>query len=190
MLQVITLYTIEKIFEHIKVSTRGRLVYLSCLIDHFRELESTQENAGAFEKSKTELKYDTFKNSFNELNNMQIIEVLEDTVKFNNMWGKHINWDGLKMGDNKLEKKSISTTDAKNIIMESERTRELLGMKYRVKAVQYQEMVMLFLATTEFEKYKHEGALLSHFIHWSEKKLSSGTVHRSVEKNKRRLGND
>ena len=103
MLQLINLWTLTKIFEaaQFDLMSKTQMVYLNCLINHFKELNPTQKNAEAFSIFKAEFDYKSFEKNFIELHKSGLVQIEPDKIVFINLWGQHI--DRSKLLENEQE---------------------------------------------------------------------------------------
>ncbi len=91
MLKVINLYCINKIFEEsVKLSAKSQILYINCLIHHFKDLEASIDNSNAFHISTKEINYEKYKVSLKELENSGLIGITNDSILFYNKWDKHL----------------------------------------------------------------------------------------------------
>ncbi len=175
MLTVLNLYTVDKIFtEEVekKLSAMAQMVYINCLLHHFRAKPATVSGAVAFEIFKNDFKqYEKFKVYFQELHKAGLVIISDERISFSNAWGKHID-------RSQLEKVSPEeyvagfqfspVTKFKDEMIASQNLIELSGMKYKLAKNQVSKMIELFVKEQEtFEtKYSSYGECVKHFTYW------------------------
>ena len=93
MLKLISLWTLDRIFDRAKTPLSGmaKMIYINCLMYHFDKLEPTTENAVAFEIFDTELDYGKFETLFVELHKAGFVIIKEKSIYFENHWGQFID---------------------------------------------------------------------------------------------------
>ena len=192
MLHIITLHTIDKIFEEAEkqISAASKMIYINCLMHHFREKSATVVNAVAFEIFKNDLKnYDKFVKNFEELHKAGLVIVSHERITFQNMWGQHIDRTKLDKVNpmhfvGSFEFSLASTY--KDEMLNSQSLIELLQMKHRLSKQHFIKLLELFVKEQDtFEsKYKSYGECTKHFTFWLNNnidKLPKDTVKSSAK---------
>jgi hypothetical protein len=190
MLTVISLYVIDKIFSGTngKLSTKAKMLYINCLTYHFREMEPTVSNAIAFNLKNVNIpNYEKHQPAFVELFKNDLVELSNDRVYFNNLWGKHIDWRQLKKQSPEEYVAGFtfsSATSFKEEMLSSTKMKELQMMRYKISEVQIDALISLFTQEQDtFEKkYNSFGECVKHFTYWIKNnivKVPIGTVVKS-----------
>ena len=100
MLTVINLYTIDKIFEEAesKITPLAKMLYINCIIHHFRDKKPTVASAVAFDLFMNDIPdYKRYEKLFEELHKGGLVIIGDTRVSFPNLWGKHIDRSMLEL---------------------------------------------------------------------------------------------
>jgi hypothetical protein len=175
MLTIINLYTIDKIFSEetdVNLSAEAKMLYVNCLIHHFRGKTPTVANAIAFSMLIGDMpKYKKFERLFFELHKAGLVVVDSMEVRFENHWGKHID-------RSKLDKVSPDTYVAgfalhrashfKSDMLAHERLYELMAMKHKATKRRVEAMIDLFVKEQDTldKTYTSFSDCVKHFSSW------------------------
>lgn len=186
MLKVINLYVIQMIFEDSqeKLSPRAKMLYINCIMHHFRNKEAKVNNAVAFEMFEEDFgDFSRFRVPMQELHKAGLIEIGVNKIAFNNTWGKHIDRSQLEKVNameyvagfsfNGIEHFKADLINNNSII-------ELASMKYSIKKDDLPTLIELFIAEqkTFDKKYSGFSDCIKHFTYWlpnNIKKLTTQT---------------
>lgn len=179
MLQLISLWTLTKIFESAEfdVSGKSQMVYLNCFMHHFKDLKPTHKNAQAFSIFKSEIDYHSFEKNFLELHKAGLIQIESETIVFLNHWGQHIDRSKLveKDDDYAGEVPYYSIENYESRLKESQQFIEMCQRKTKLS----REIVLNYLASFVEEQkalsktYIDFRSCSSHFYYWLVKKLNN-----------------
>ena len=192
MLKIINLFVIEKIFENAQVSPMSKMVYISCLIQHFTGKEATISNAVAFDKFQEEIKFEQNKKYYYELHRAEIITLNNRVVIFNNVWGNFI--DKTKL-DTVLPEHYLGAInfyparDFQKSMTENRNLFELCSMRFKLSKEQVIELIKVFVKEQEtFSKtYQNESECLRHCTAWIGKHKDKAGAKITVKSNAKRL---
>lgn len=175
MLGVLNLYVIEKIFNEeseIKLTAMSQMIYINCLMHHFKNKPANVSSAIAFEILEEDFKnFHKYSNNIKELSDAGLITRGIKSIVFNNVWGKHID-------KSKLDKVNVqeyvagfqfqSVTSFKEELLNSRKLIELAQMKYKIANSQINKLIELFVVEQEtFEKkYSNFSDCIKHCIYW------------------------
>ena len=173
MLKVLNLYVIDQIFAEIKnVSATSKMVYINCLIHHFRDKKPNVTSVTAFDMFFDDFSdYEKFKKNFQELHKAGLVDIGYDKISFNNVWGKHIDWSQLeKVNPNSyiagIQFKSIK--DFKKDLSDNQQMIELAQIKFHISEQQVKKLIALFVKEQEtYQKtYQNLSDCIKHCISW------------------------
>ena len=175
MLMVINLYVIDKIFSEVsetKLSATAQMVYINCLMHHFREKKANVASIVAFELFEEDFgEYDKFKKALQELHKAKLITIGVKTIAFHNVWGKYIDRSKL---DKVSPEKYVAgfnftpVTEFKDELLLSRHLLELAQMKYKLSKTQSQKLIELFIVEQEAfqKKYVNFSDCIKHCSYW------------------------
>lgn len=167
MLKIFTLYTFKMIFEGLEndLSNYAKMVYMNCLIYHFEHLDLSEKNAHAFKIYKSEMDFDKSLKGFIELEKAGLIAIEEKHVNFHNAWGKHIDRNALI---HSFQSPLNSAEAYKSQLLQSQTTKDFLGMKYKVSHEKYNVLVNEFIdhQTAVNKIYSDLHDVTKHFYYW------------------------
>jgi len=173
MLKLITLHTIDRIFQGVSspLGAMEKMLYLNCLVHHFRPLEATESNAVAFDIAKSEIpNFVSYERQFLELEKAGLVEVLPFTIHFINHWGATIDRTQLGksksgfLGDLPVE----NAEQLKKELLENDYMYEMLAMKHRLNRNEYNKLIDMFIAEqmAVSKKYYNMNDCLKHLMFW------------------------
>ena len=193
MLEVITLHTINKIFNDVatnKLSAGSKVLYLNCLSHYFKDKKATVVNAVSFEIFKNDIpNYPKYQRAFEELHKAELIIIRDDLIGFVNAWGQHID-------RTKLEKVNVDTYVAgfsfqgvDSFIVEmigSASLNELCAMKHKISKRQVEQLLELFAKEQRAIEKKYSGYsdCAKHFINWIPNNVSKAPQENVKSKSK------
>ena len=196
MLTVLNLYTIDKIFKEesaIELKPLTKMLYINCLIYHFKDKKPTVSCSVAFEIFISEVKdYDKYEKLFIELHKSGLITIGLKTIVFNNVWGRHIDRSRLDKVNPVEYVAGFSFHPVNHFKKELEQNRglfDLCGMKYKINESQVKKLIDLFVVEqTTFEKtYSNFSDCIKHFTMWAGKNLDKAPKE-IVKSNNKILG--
>jgi len=175
MLNLITLNVIDKIFNEkaeCKLSGMAQMIYINCLMHHFRDKPAKVSNAIAFELSEDDFKnFDKYKKYMIELQKAGLITIGKKVV-FNNVWGQLID-------RSKLEKVKPDefvggfvmkqASQFKDELLNNESMFELMKMKHKIRKPQAIALLELFIKEQDTleKKYCNLSECLKHYLYWA-----------------------
>jgi len=174
MLKVINLYVIDKIFEEleVKVGQRAKILYINCLINHFKDKKATVVNAVGFDMFEQDFgDFNKYRSFFQELHKARLVELGIDKISFYNSWGKHIDRNLLEnvspeeyvagFNFNSIDKFSDDLRANRSMI-------ELCQMKYHINTENIIKLIDLFITEqrTFDKKYIGFSDCVKHFTYW------------------------
>lgn len=185
MLRVITLHTIQQIFQTEatqQVSAMAQMAYIRCLTHYFADLPANRENCVAFT-----LRFAQMNNGprsrkyFEELAQAGLVTLTDKTVEFLPVWHRHIDRSKLDPTD-VMERVGIMTgarpaEDYRNDIENNQSFKDLIGMKHGISEQDLEARVKPLI--DEFLKeqqakhkvYYNPTEAIGHCISWIGKRL-------------------
>ena len=173
MLKILNLYVIDQIFsEATGLSATSKMIYINCLMHHFRNKPANATSAIAFDFFKEDFgDFEKYKKNFQELHKAGLVELGYDKISFNNTWGKHMDWSQLKkVSPNSyvggLQFKSIK--EFSKDLKTNQKMVELAQMKFHISAHQVEKLVALFIAEqdTYGKTYPNLSDAIRHCTSW------------------------
>ena len=180
MLKVITLYTIQKIFEleaTDTVSQMTKLVYINTLMHYFEDKEATTANCGTFEILKADIKNPTrTMKYFYELENACLVVIGENTISFENKWYKYIDKSKLDKISPEEHVAMASAMPGKSFekdLLGNVNAFDLLGMRHKLSPERISELIKEFImeSAAKNKTYYNAGDCANHCINWFNKKM-------------------
>jgi hypothetical protein len=182
MLELINLKIISDIFaKHKKVSSKAKILYINCLMGHFKDLKATTENSMEFTLFIIKIKnYNIWQRYFIELHEAKIIKIytVANSIIFTNLWGQLIDRTKLDLSKTiNVESTFKLASDLKEQILENKSLYDLCGMKYKMTSSQVSMKIELFCKEQDAanKKYKDFGEASQHFNYWIAKGVNSPT---------------
>ena len=179
MLQLISLWTLNKIFERAKtpLGANCKMIYINCLMYHFEKLEATKQNAIAFEIFDTELDYEKFEKHFVELHKAGLVIIKQKSIFFENHWGQFI--DRAKLTENpdgyvgSVIQNSIKSYSEQ--LKNSNQLQSHIIKNYKLTVEKYEEFLLIFLdeQLAIGKTYNDYKDVASHFFYWIGKKKTN-----------------
>ena len=172
MLDVITLNAIYKILtekSETKLSPAAQILYIRCLISHFKKLDCLQQNSVQFEMFEEEFpNYEKWKRQLHELHKGKLIYIGSVSITFYNHWGSFIDREGY---DKKHSEDVYSGFSIDKFIEEMTSNQslfEVCGMKFKTNNIQTRKLMDLFIKEQQAtnQKYADESSCKKHFINW------------------------
>jgi hypothetical protein len=180
MLKIINLFIIDRIFNQVakcKLSAKAQMLYINCLMHHFKYLDAKQYNTNAFDIMIDEFpNYEKYVGLLKELDNASLIEMSNGRILFYNVWSPFINKLLLDNPTQEIVQKSV--VEFKEELMLSEQLIELSAMKYKLSKTQVGKLIELFVKEQEaFKKcYLTYSDCIKHLTYWM------GTNHHKIPK--------
>ena len=187
MLDIITLKVIQMIFENaeIEVSQMTKMVYINCLIHHFKDKKATLNNSVAFEVFDTDFDFQKFKKNFQELHKAGIVTLNGSIITFNNVWGKHIDRTKLDVEETETNSRInfIPADKLKDELLKSQSLLDVCRMRYKLSNEQITNLINLFIIEqTAFNKtYNNPNDCLKHFTYWLNYNKDKSEIKESVK---------
>ena len=174
MLKIINLYVISEIFATAepKIGASSQMLYINCLIHHFKDKAQTVVSAVSFDIFKNDIKgYAKFERNFEELHNSGLVIICDTTVNFVNTWGKLIDRSQLSKISPDEYVAGFAFEPIDKFVPEmtkSDTLIELCQMKHRVTREQLQKLMSLFIMEqkTVQKTYSGYSDCAKHFINW------------------------
>ena len=156
----------DTIFNESKIKLKPgvRMLYQNILNYWFSKQEQKVANLQVFEMFKVDVKYDKFKDEFEQLEKGGLIDIRDNKIFFVDVWTKHIPTHLLSS-----EKyKQITAEEVKDELYNSHALLDIVRMKYRVTIKQCNRLLQMFFLEQESiqTKYNNEGQVRKHFIYW------------------------
>lgn len=194
MLRVINLFVIDQIFSNceVRLTPQQQMIYINCLIHHFRDKKPIESSAVQFEIFKNDFpKFETFRKNLEQLHQAKLIRIDEDRITFLNMWGQYIDRTLLVAvpEDYEGEGHFHSVTKFENELRTNSKMQEHLKMRYKVDDKKYQETVSAFVSeqSAVVKKYSTLSDCLKHFSSWTKYNVTAPAIQQ-VKSNSKRLG--
>lgn len=180
MLKVITLWTIQKIFEDakIKIPASSQMLYINCIMHHFDKKPPRIEFTQAFEIPYNAFpKFNSFKNQLDILQQAGLIKYSGDAVMFINLWTKYIDTNRLT----EIQTESYSGDMPYHSIVQYEQRlksdtqrKELQAKKHSTTTSKIDEYIETFISEQKLvmKTYDSYNACVSHFHHWLPKNIN------------------
>lgn len=182
MLQVISLHTINKIFEiesFQEVSAMARFAYITILNYYFEGMEPSIENNVGFTIHRDNIPNPDSK-YFGELEEAGLIVIDRDKSQINvlNKWGNHINKSLLSKPTPEeylARQANKSVVDFENYLLTSVSVFDLFGMRYKLSPDKITEMIKDFIAEKKAAntRYYSESECATHCINWFNKRMQN-----------------
>lgn len=186
MLKLINLYIIDQIFtkaeseKDLKVGARAQILYINCLIHHFRELDLDENNLVAFSLTKEECYFERLKEHYAKLQMAGLVSVREDHVFFYDLWRDYLDMNQTAEPDD-LGRELFQKSDLQLHIRRV----------YKIDEATYKKTVETFLSTQKAAGKKYSGVqdIKSHFINWCRHNIVA-PADSTVKSNSERLGDE
>jgi hypothetical protein len=187
MSHIINLFTIDKILNEVAVCELRpmvKMLYINCLMHHFRDLKATVSNAVAFTLTRDKIpNYMKYKPYFEELQMAELVSIHPEGVIFHNSWGMLIERDELeKVSPEEYVAgfKLNSMEQFKDALMQNDNLIELACMKYKVTKERVISLRKLFIQEqiAYDSTYQNFADCMKHFTYWVGKnveKIGVGT---------------
>lgn len=172
MLDAITLNTIYKILSEktqIKLSPAAQILYIRCLISHFKDLDCIEENSFQFDMFEEDFpNYNKWKKALQELHKAKLVQIGSVSISFVNHWGMYIDREIFENKNDENIHTGFSIEKFKESMIESRNLFELCCMKYKITFEQVRKLLDLFIQEQEAikQKYRDENSCNKHFINW------------------------
>lgn len=189
MLNIITLFTIDKIFEtakqkQVKLSAKSKMLYINFLTHHFKDKPPLVVNAHAFSIKKNSFKIEMFTNEIQQLTNAGLIEQRLEEIHFPNLWGMYIDRTKLKI-QTQSDGENLNTINAfAQELRTSSKIKDYLMRALKLSEKHYQEFLEEFIAEQAFteKEYFNEQSAKTHFTNWLKSKLKDLPEHRQTNR--------
>ena len=174
MLRLINLHIIDIILNKVskvKLSAKSQMIYINCLIHHFKDLEPAEGNSVAFSLFEEDFgDYSKFKTNIQELHKAGLVMITSSNITFINLWASLID-KTLYGKEYKTQENIFTMQNVQNYekeLMESENLIELSMMKYKISKTQVSKLIELFVKEQEaFEKkYNTFSDCIKHCTYW------------------------
>jgi hypothetical protein len=177
MLSAITLEVIDKIFSKhtmTKLGASTQMLYINCLMKHFRKLECKEENAKQFPLFTTEFpNYEVWKAKLVDLHHAGLVSIMGDTIFFINHWGQYIDRTVYEKSETLIGFDLKTAESFEQELKNSQSLLNLCAMRHQATPSQVQQLLDLFIYEQNAlgTKYLDEGAIKKHFLNWFPKNL-------------------
>ena len=177
MLSAITLEVIDKIFSKHSMTKLGastQMLYINCLMKHFKKLECKEENAKQFPIFTSEFpNYDSWKAKLAELHHAGLVSVMGDTIFFINHWSQYIDRTIYEKSEQLIGFDLKTAQNFEEELKNSESLINLCAMRHQATPSQVKQLIDLFIfeQSTLGTKYLDDSAIKKHFVNWFPKNL-------------------
>ena len=177
----ISIETMRKIFEidaKIKCGVNEKMIYQNVLTHHFANKITNVHLLNSFSLTKEKLKYEKFKETYDNLEKAELIEIYELEIVFRDVWVKHINLTNFGQG----ECKRITAEQVKEELYESHSLNEIIRMKYKVTIKKATQLLHIFIKEQEAvqTQYHNESQIRKHFVYWCQTNLDKINTEEQV----------
>lgn len=201
MLQIITLFTINSIFEiecQQPLSPMAKMVYINTLTHHFMTKEANHSNLKGFDVEKSVMKnYSQIEKYYKEMQQAGIAIISNEYITFPDVWSRHI--DKKQLTRQSPEEIIATLTPLKPIKSFEEELMDLKGqgeifnlvaMKNGISVMQAKELLPIFIYEqhTMKKEYPSIGQVIWHFVHWSRKDYNQKKQSTTKPKGNRIIG--
>lgn len=181
MLKLISLWTLNKIFERAKTPLSGmcKMIYINCLMYHFEKLEATSQNSMAFEIFDTELDYEKFERYFVELHKAGLVIIKEKSIYFENHWGQFIDRSCLDMPESGYVNEIINSIKYfQEQLINSTELKNHIRKHHKLTEAEYNSNLVWFIEeqTAIGKTYVDYKDVSSHFYYWIGKRKTNEPV--------------
>ena len=174
MLTILNLYVIDNIFNNAeeKLSPKAKMLYINCIMHHFRNKEATVVNAIAFDMFEEDFgDFSKYRMSMQELHRAGLIEIGANKIAFHNKWGQYIDRSKLEkvtaeeyvagFSFNSIEYYEKDLKSNQSII-------ELAQMKYKISKENITQFIEVFIKEQKAfdKKYNNFADCAKHFSYW------------------------
>jgi hypothetical protein len=174
MLKLINLHIINTILNkvsRINLSAKTQMIYINCLIHHFKDLEATEGNSTAFSLFENDFgDYSKFKTNIQELHKAGLVLITSSNITFINLWSnlidKSLYGKEFKTQENIFTMQSVKFFEKE--LLQSENLIELSAMKYKLSKTQVIKLIELFVKEQEAfqKKYNSFSDCIKHCTYW------------------------
>lgn len=184
MLELLNLLVIDKIFIGKKLSELSKMIYIQCLMNHFRDKEATVLDAYAFELLNSEIDdFEKKRANFHELHKSELVVLNGDVITFTNMWGQLIDRTRL-VNKPKQGSTVIKVEDCEQIFLKHKTLYELCEMKHKLSEQQVTHLIKVFVKeqANVFKTYANHPEAIRHCTNWigknhnTQKSIPSETI--------------
>lgn len=177
MLKVLTLYTLQQVFEfesQIPLSALAKQSYIECLLYHFEGKEPTIQNAGDFEILRKDITNPGSKH-FLELEQAGLVKVTSKVIEFPSKWYRYIDKSQLDKTTPDVYLAAAGLRPAREFEQEMlthGSSFDLLGMRHKLKPEQIEKLIKEFFMEQEAKQkhYYNVAECAGHCINWFGKK--------------------
>ena len=185
---IISIKLMSDIFKeaNIKVKPATQMIYQNVLNHWFSQQTENLGNLSFFTMFKKDLKFDSYKSHYAQLESAGLVTLSEHKVTFVDVWSKHVPAYRL----HEVKHKLILADECKDEMYNSHSLRDLMGMRYKINRKQSQELLNMFFAeqNTIQQNYNNVGAVKKHFIYWSQNNLEKVKSQANVKSAGKILG--
>ena len=193
MFSLLTFEVVEKIFDERaeqKTSSLAKMLYLNCLMGHFKGKEATDENSMGFEIFIGEIKnYIKWAPQFIELHKAKLITITDQMIVFNNHWGQFIDRSSLQPKEVNVVTR-VTPLSCREELLSNVSMFELVCMKNKCTKEKYAELVDLFVKqqTALQEWYPNVQSCSKHFLYWALGQATNSQTPTTVKSKNKLLG--
>lgn len=170
MLTVLDLNTIDQIFTTEatdKLKAASKMLYINCLMHHFRDKQPTFSDSHSFELTYSEAQYEKFKARYDDLKASGLITYHDHFIRFENKWNEYIDHNRF---DRQLDNNINSAEDYRNILKQKENGLSIVGSRNRLPIEKVKQLVDIFIdeQAAVDKTYKDENDCFKHFMYWTQ----------------------
>ena len=190
MLDLITLNTLENIYEHRashKITPEAKTLYQNCLIFHFKDKIISEKNSTSFHIFKGDVRnYKKWENTFIELQNAKLLTLSAQTIEMHNTWGQFIDRKQLIISqEHNLLESTLKTADYFfEQLNQNQSLIDVTGMKHRIKKEVVIQMIELFVSEQKAigTKYAKVEECNKHFMNWVTYNIPDNSIKQDIVK--------
>ncbi len=171
MLHAFNLHVLDKILNQdttSKPTASAQMLYINCLMKHFRGKPLSEINALAFDMFQHDFpNYTKWHKLLVELHQSSLIEITGNKIHFPNKWSKY--FDKGVFSESFLNDSSVKTLEEmKASLLQNQSLIDLCGLKHKSSINETKKLMELFVQEQSAldTEYSDEGALKKHFLNW------------------------
>lgn len=174
MLTLLNLYVIDSIFNNaeVKLSAKAKMLYINCIMHHFRNKEANVVNLIAFDMFEEDFgDFSKYRMSMQELHKAGLIEIGVNKIAFHNKWGEYIDRSKLEKvtAEHYVAGFSFNSIEFyENDLKSNQSIIELAQMKYKISKENIIQLTDVFIKEQKAfdKKYSNFADCAKHFSYW------------------------